>query len=142
MRVEERPAAPKYKNFEEQQAGANRRYLAECRDPQSYRQLKFDMLEAPDWAEERKGISQVHLANRGHYDSYPSERLVTHAKDKRGQPLFLTCANAACKRRYCTDPWLPFSYASVYSYVRLAGDGSPGNAYRYYCRQGCFTSVG
>lgn len=127
---------PKYKNFDEQQHGANRRYMAECRDPQTHRTLAKQMLSG-DWAEEMKGASLSHLANRGHYELYP-QREVTHALDKRGHPSFLICATPNCKKRYCTDPWLPFGYANVYNYVRLAGDGSPGNAYRYYCRQGCF----
>lgn len=127
MEITENPKKSDYKSFEEQEAAANWRYMNACQDPMSYKLLQKEMLR---W-KEMKGASPVHLANRGQYECYPS-RAVSHSLDKHGHPQFLRCEQ--CGRRFCTDAWLPFRYGSVYDWVRLAGDGSPTNPHRYYCR--------
>lgn len=111
---------------EEERQKANFLYFQQCRDLESYEALGKQMGQWP----EMRGMSLTHLGNRGQYDRYP-ERMATHAKNKHDKPLFVQCHQ--CGRRYCTDAWLPFGYATVYSYVRLGGEGSHRNPYKYFC---------
>lgn len=117
----------KFKTPEERYAAANALYLDQCRDQDSYKQLNQWM---PRWTV-MKGMSPVHLRNRGQYELYP-QRMVSFGNDKHGRPVFLRCAQ--CSRQHCTDAWLPFSYSSVWDRVRMSGDGSHNNPYLYWCR--------
>ena len=115
------PYTVAYAAMEQRANEAQRLYDWHCRNMDDYRQLPSLMQRwdvAPD-------LSQKHLDNRGKYEHYPA-RMATLGKDRRGDPIFVSCAN--CGRAHCTDAWGPLKYRALADRLRITGTNT------YYCR--------